>query len=156
MNLTSGCNQSADNSAATPFDLQFDGNQRACYALIRTSHCADSTGLRVFAGHFKARHFPRNGVGFSSIALETHCAKTLLLAIIGWLACVGLASGQTLNLPPRATNALGGQAFVNVISPMLAPPDAQRENWIYAQVASGNNSGLDADPDAGYDQCGYQ
>jgi hypothetical protein len=49
-----------------------------------------------------------------------------------------LALGQTLNLPPRASNALGGQQFVNVITPMSAPPDAQRENWIYAQVASGN------------------
>lgn len=49
-----------------------------------------------------------------------------------------MVRSQTLNLPPRATNALGGQQFVNVISPMLAPPDAQRENWIYAQVASGN------------------
>lgn len=59
-------------------------------------------------------------------------------AIVCSLLCNGPAGGQTLNLPPRGVNALGGQAFVNVISPMLAPPDAQRENWIYAQVASGN------------------
>src|SRR5580658_8389643 len=61
-----------------------------------------------------------------------------MLGIFGWLACLGLAGGQTLNLPPRATNALGGQAFVNVITPMALPPDTQRENWIYAQIASGN------------------
>src|SRR5580658_8888432 len=61
-----------------------------------------------------------------------------MLGIFGWLACLGLAGGQTLILPPRAANALGGQAFVNVITPMAEPPDAQRENWIYAQVASGN------------------
>lgn len=59
------------------------------------------------------------------------CATWLLLLAPG-------APGQTLNVPPRAANALGGQDFVNVISPMGVPPDAQRENWIYAQVASGN------------------
>ena len=44
----------------------------------------------------------------------------------------------TLNVPPRATNALSGQQFVNAILPMATPPDTQRENWIYAQIASGN------------------
>src|ERR1700684_3704761 len=65
-------------------------------------------------------------------------SQTLFLSILCWLGCLDFACGQTLNLPPRAVNALGGQQFVNVITPMLAPPDAQRENWIYAQVASGN------------------
>ncbi len=63
---------------------------------------------------------------------------SLWLALICWFGFPGLGFGQTLNLPTRAPGALGGQQFVNVISPMLAPPDAQRENWIYAQVASGN------------------
>jgi hypothetical protein len=54
------------------------------------------------------------------------------------MALAVAAGGQALNLPPRAANALTGQQFVNVISPMLAPPDMQRENWIYAQVAAGN------------------
>lgn len=64
--------------------------------------------------------------------------KKLFLALL--VLTIGAATGrpQILNLPPRAANALGGQAFVNVVSPMLAPPDAQRENWIYAQVAGGN------------------
>src|ERR1019366_7091969 len=65
-------------------------------------------------------------------------SQKLLLLAVCWLAGAGLAPGQMLNLPPRGSNALGGQQFVNVITPMLAPPDAQRENWIFAQVASGN------------------
>jgi hypothetical protein len=61
------------------------------------------------------------------------------IVLLAWLAgFLRLAPAQTLNLPPRPANALGGQDFVNVISPMAAPPDAQRENWIYAQVAAGN------------------
>jgi len=48
------------------------------------------------------------------------------------------AKAATLNVPTRATNALAGQQFVNVITSMAAPPDTQRENWIYAQIASGN------------------
>jgi Immunoglobulin domain len=63
------------------------------------------------------------------------CCVVLLIWLAGFIR---LSSGQTLNLPPRPANALGGQDFVNVISPMAAPPDAQRENWIYAQVASGD------------------
>lgn len=54
------------------------------------------------------------------------------------LAFSTVARAATLNIPARATNALAGQQFVNVISPMAAPPDTQRENWIYAQIASGN------------------
>jgi hypothetical protein len=61
---------------------------------------------------------------------------------IGWVvlltALAGSALAQTLNLPPRATNALGGQEFVKLITPLPAPPDPQRENLIYAQIAGGN------------------
>lgn len=64
--------------------------------------------------------------------------QILIAAVFARLACLDFAQAQTLPLPPRAPNALGGQQFVNVISPMAAPPDAQRENWIYAQVAAGN------------------
>ena len=85
---------------------------------------------------FQARQTRAHGVVFH--VRVRFIAQRVARAVLCWLACAGLALGQTLNLPPRASNALGGQQFVNVITPMSAPPDAQRENWIYAQVASGN------------------
>ncbi|MEO5803450.1 MAG: immunoglobulin domain-containing protein [Verrucomicrobiota bacterium] len=46
---------------------------------------------------------------------------------------------QTLNLPPRPANALNGSDFASTITPMAAPGvGPERENWIYAQIASGN------------------
>src|SRR5437762_1221648 len=61
--------------------------------------------------------------------------RLLVAVVVG----IGLSSGAaTLNVPARATNALSGQQFVNVILPMATPPDTQRENWIYGQIASGN------------------
>lgn len=66
-------------------------------------------------------------------------SRTLLLAVIVFISIsFSRAFAATLNVPPRATNALSGQQFVNVITSMAAPPDTQRENWIYAQIASGN------------------
>jgi hypothetical protein len=50
-----------------------------------------------------------------------------------------LIRSQTLNLPPRPAHALSGSEFANVITPMAAPGiGPERENWIYAQIASGN------------------
>ncbi len=65
--------------------------------------------------------------------------RTFLL-ILSLVLAIGSprAKAATLNVPPRATNALAGQQFVNVITSMAAPPDTQRENWIFAQIASGN------------------
>lgn len=83
-----------------------------------------------------ARSFPANGVLWARHVYPGN--QKFHFVVLAWLACAVAALGQTLNLPPRSGNALGGQAFVNVISPMAAPPDAQRENWIYAQVESGN------------------
>jgi len=58
----------------------------------------------------------------------------LLLALSGgWFAFP--VHGQTLNLPPRATNALTGSQFANIV--WLSPRD-NREAWIYEQVVSGN------------------
>jgi len=55
------------------------------------------------------------------------------------LACMGCAAvAQTLKVLPRAANALGGKEFIQLITPLPAPPDAQRENLIYAQIAAGN------------------
>ena len=56
------------------------------------------------------------------------------------LLCVALCAGyairaQTLNLPARAANALTGSQWTNVV---WALPLNERENWIYAQVVSGN------------------
>lgn len=55
-----------------------------------------------------------------------------------WLAlnCVtGPAFAQSLNLPPRPTDAPNGTQFTNIISHLSRD---ERENWIYAQVLSGN------------------
>jgi hypothetical protein len=66
-------------------------------------------------------------------------ATRLLAGLMTLLACAGSSVfSQTLNVPPRATNALTGGQFVSVITPLSAPPPPDRENWIYAQVASGN------------------
>jgi hypothetical protein len=59
--------------------------------------------------------------------------------LAGWLLhAAAQADAQTLNLPPRPAGAPNGTQFTNIIAPMLTPPAAERENWIYAQVVSGN------------------
>jgi len=57
-----------------------------------------------------------------------------------WLTGAGTGSSQAqmLKLPLRATNALAGQEFVKLITPLPAPPDTQRESLIYAQIIGGN------------------
>ncbi len=55
--------------------------------------------------------------------------------LAGWLLAGSEAGSQTLNLPARPPGAPTGTQFVNIITPMSR---AERENWIYAQVASGN------------------
>jgi hypothetical protein len=62
--------------------------------------------------------------------------KIRWVVLLAGLACSAVA--QTLNVPPRTSNALGGQEFVKLITPLPAPPDTQRENLIYAQIAAGN------------------
>ena len=47
-------------------------------------------------------------------------------------------NGQTLHLPPRATNALTAAQWTNIVWALSL---AERENWIYAQVISGNVPG---------------
>ncbi len=60
--------------------------------------------------------------------------RTVLLA--AWLlAAAATAMAQTLNLPPRPPGAPTGSQFLKLITPMSR---AERENWIYAQVLSGN------------------
>jgi len=62
--------------------------------------------------------------------------RFLILSIVFstvWAAFCG--HSQTLNLPPRATNAPTASQFTNII---WALPLTERENWIYAQVVSGN------------------
>ncbi len=53
----------------------------------------------------------------------------------GWLLFANLAGSQTLNLPARPSGAPTGSRFIELVAPMTR---AERENWIYAQVASGN------------------
>ena len=64
-----------------------------------------------------------------------HCRVLMLLLALsgGWFASP--THGQTLNLPARATNALTGSQFANIV--WLSPRD-NREAWIYGQIVSGN------------------
>jgi hypothetical protein len=65
---------------------------------------------------------------------ESSAGITFLLA--GWLLCSALAApAQTLRVPPRPPGAPTGSQFINLITPMSL---TERENWIYAQVVSGN------------------
>jgi hypothetical protein len=61
--------------------------------------------------------------------------RTPVALAAGLLVAVGPAGSQTLNLPPRPAGAPTGTQFTNIITPMAL---TERENWIYAQVASGN------------------
>ncbi len=53
------------------------------------------------------------------------------------------AFAQTLNLPPRPAGAPTGTQFTNIILNTSSPTasNTERENWIYAQVISGNVPG---------------
>ena len=58
------------------------------------------------------------------------------MALAGWLLFASpQADAQILNLPPRPAAAPTGNQFINLITSMSR---AERENWIYAQVLSGN------------------
>ena len=57
--------------------------------------------------------------------------------LLAAMAC-GISHAQTLNLPPRATNAPNGSQFSNIITPMS---QTTRENWILGQIALGNVPG---------------
>lgn len=46
-----------------------------------------------------------------------------------------LSPGQTLNLPPRPAGAPTGSQFIHITARMSL---TNRENWIYAQILSGN------------------
>lgn len=59
----------------------------------------------------------------------------LYLSALLSLATFTPVQAQTLNLPPRATNALAGSEFINVI---LTISQTARENWILDQVSRGN------------------
>ena len=60
----------------------------------------------------------------------------LTVALAGYLLFAATQAGaQTLNLPPRPAGAPTGTQFTNIITPMAL---TERENWIYAQVVSGN------------------
>ncbi len=60
----------------------------------------------------------------------------LTVALAGWLLFGAAQIGaQILNLPPHPAWAPTGTQFVNIITPMSL---TERENWVYAQVVSGN------------------
>lgn len=62
----------------------------------------------------------------------------LILSIALGLRTAFQVQGQTLSLPPRPTNAPNGTQFTNIITTLSRD---ERENWIYAQVISGNVPG---------------
>ena len=60
----------------------------------------------------------------------------LPLCLVLSSACLAFPTqAQTLNLPPRPTNAPTGSQFTNIIWALSL---TERENWIYAQVINGN------------------
>jgi len=61
--------------------------------------------------------------------MSSRCLSVLFLAV------TLSARAQTLNLPPRATNAPNGTQFTNIITSLSRD---EREQWIYAQIISGN------------------
>lgn len=69
-----------------------------------------------------------------------NAATIAALITVVTLLFVSGTSAQTLNVPPRATNALTGTQFANIISAMPAPTASsfEREHWIFVQVANGN------------------
>jgi hypothetical protein len=64
--------------------------------------------------------------------------KFLVTFLFSVLLATASASAQILGLAPRATNALTGSQFINIILPMS---QTSRENWILGQVAQGNIPG---------------
>src|SRR5580704_6009078 len=63
----------------------------------------------------------------------------LICLIFLWLTGTTVSlNAQTLHLPPRATNALTGSQFINVILPMA---QTDRKNWVLAQIEAGNVPG---------------
>jgi hypothetical protein len=60
----------------------------------------------------------------------------LTVLLVSWLLDAAAAgTAQTLNVPPRAVGAPTGTQFINIVTRMSL---TERENWIYAQVVSGN------------------
>jgi len=62
----------------------------------------------------------------------------VLCAVIYTALSVFSTPAQTLNLPPRPANAPGYAQFTNIIFNLSL---TERENWIYAQIISGNIPG---------------
>lgn len=62
----------------------------------------------------------------------------LLCAVIHTVLFVFSSRAQTLNLPPRPANAPTASQWTNIV---WALSSDERENWIYAQVISGNIPG---------------
>jgi hypothetical protein len=69
-----------------------------------------------------------------SIMKVTLLKRGYLIAFLIFIPFLG-TNGLTLNLPPRPDDAPIGSQFANVISRV---PLTERENWIFAQVMSGN------------------
>jgi hypothetical protein len=62
----------------------------------------------------------------------------LWVVVFAALVVVRFSVAQTLDLPPRATNAPGGKDFIQTIRDLPGPPDGQREKLIFAEISAGN------------------
>lgn len=75
----------------------------------------------------------------AKIALIFRMRFCLVLIFSGAFFADFALRSQTLNLPPRPADAPTGSEFATIITPMPAPGSSpERENTIYAQIASGN------------------
>ena len=57
---------------------------------------------------------------------------------LAWLGVALAGVAQTLNVPPRPAGAPNGTQFTNIVTTLSRD---ERENWIFAQIISGNVPG---------------
>jgi hypothetical protein len=70
--------------------------------------------------------------------LASEVKPRFFIALLFLAAGFATAKAQTLNLPPRPANAPTGSQWTNIVSSLSRE---ERENWIYAQIISGNVPG---------------
>jgi hypothetical protein len=68
-----------------------------------------------------------------------HMFRFTSLRVIGLSALLAISSqAQTLNVPPRQTNAPTGSQLITILTPLAGPPAAARETEILSQILNGN------------------
>jgi hypothetical protein len=94
--------------------------------------------LRLESDHFSALGFLLGRAASRAILICVHLCPSVVKVIVCGLGtlllCISLRA-QTLDLPPRPTNALSGSAFAERIAPLDL---SEREQEVIAQVTAGN------------------